>query len=426
MSEVPLSVSRDDRSNFGLVTRDNVLSITGPLGMANYCRVLAAIYERTSVRGYDEITLDFSQCEAAFAGPMLALCAQVGRMKATGVECRLELPRDKSLSKLFLNANWANLIDSSTHHASRFRGSSQVPAMHFVSAEDQSKAVNQIVDTLLSSLSNLKREDLAAIEWSINEITDNVLNHSESATGGYVQLSTFKKRNIVEYAVADAGIGIPSSLRRSFPELTSDIAALDRAIREGVTRDKAIGQGNGLFGSFEICWKSQGYFEADSGYGRLSLNDNRRMRIRQDKIPYQGTLIVAAIDYSKHDVLKEALRFGGKPHTPIDYIETHYESRDGQRIVFVMKNEVASFGSRVAARPVKIKLQALATMCSQQKVFIDFAGIPVISSSFADEVFGKLFVDLGPVNFSKAFEIVNIEETVQGLIDLAIKKRLAS
>lgn len=425
-SGATLTVSKDDRSQFRIVTQDNVISINGPLGMTNYCRVLAAMHERTRARGYGDTTLDFSGCKAAFAGPMLALCAQAGRLRAGGVECALELPKDETLSKLFVNANWANLIDPANHGASRFRGSSQVPAIHFISAEDQSRAVNQIIDTLLSSLSNLSRGDLAAIEWSVNEITDNVINHSESTMGGYVQLSTLKKRNIVEYAVSDAGIGIPNSLRKTFPELTSDTAALDRAIREGVTRDKAIGQGNGLFGSFEICWKSEGYFDAYSGYGRLNLSDNRRMRIREDKIPYQGTLIVAGIDYSKPDVLKDALRFGDKPYTPIDYIETHYESKDGQRVVFVMKNEATSFGSRVAARPVKTKLESLATMCPQQKVFIDFAGIPVISSSFADEVFGKLFVDLGPVNFTQKFEIVNIEETVQGLIDLAIKKRLAS
>ena len=275
-------------------------------------------------------------------------------------------------------------------------------------------------------MSELNRSDLAAIEWSLNEITDNVINHSESSTGGYVQLSTLKSRNTVEFVVSDAGIGVPTSLRKSFPELTSDTNALDRAIREGVTRDKHVGQGNGLFGSFEICWASEGYFEVDSGYGRLNLSQQRRMRITEDQIPYKGTLVVAGIDYSKPNALKEALRFGDKVYTPVDYIETHYESRDGQRIVFVMKKEASSFGSRVAARPVKTKLESLAAMCPEKKIFIDFANIPVISSSFADEVLGKLFLELGPVAFTQKFEIVNTVETVQSLINLAIKKRLAS
>lgn len=416
----------NDRLDFRLSLHENVLGIVGSLGMSSYSKVLAAIYDGVNAHNYHEVKLDFSECEAAFAGPMLALCAQVGRLRNEGVNCRLTLPKQSELSKLFVNANWASLIDPTIYPASRFRGTSQVPAIHFATADQQTAAVNKILDTLLSSLHKLSRSDLTAIEWSVQEITDNVINHSESSSGGYVQLSTLKSRGIVEFVVSDAGIGIPESLRRSFPELTSDTTALDRAIREGVTRDKQIGQGNGLFGSFEICWASEGYFEIDSGYGRLNLNNQRRMRITEDSIPYKGTLVVVGIDYSKTNALKEALRFGGKPYVPVDYIETHYESKDGHRIVFIMKKEATSFGSRVAAKPVKAKLERLTAICPQQKIYIDFADIPVISSSFADEVLGKLFVELGPVAFSQKFEIVNTVETVQSLIDLAIKKRLLS
>lgn len=417
---------KNDRAQFKLLTEDNVVTVVGPLGMGNYSQVWAAIYDSVEKLHCQRIKLDFSRCDAAFAGPMLALCAQVGTLRKAGTDCELVLPQTDPLAKLFLNANWAYLLDPNNQRPSRFRGTSHVPAIHFLTADDQSAAVSQIIDTLLSSLSDLNRSDLAAIEWSLNEITDNVINHSESSTGGYVQLSTIKSRRIVELVVSDAGIGIPTSLRKSFPELTSDNDALDRAIKEGVTRDKRVGQGNGLFGSYEICWASEGYFELDSGYGRLNLSQQRRMRTRQDHILYKGTLVVAGIDYSKPNALKEALRFGDKVHTPVDYIETHFESTDGQRIVFVMKEEASSFGSRVAAKPVKTKLESLAAMCPDKKIFIDFANIPVISSSFADEVLGKLFLEHGPVAFTQKFEIVNTDETVQSLINLAIKKRLAS
>lgn len=55
------------------------------------------------------------------------------------------------------------------------------------------------------------------------------------------------------------------------------------------------------------------------------------MSITEDQVPYKGTLVVAGIDYSKPNALKEALRFGNKVYTPVDYIETHYESKDGER-----------------------------------------------------------------------------------------------
>src|SRR3546814_3921186 len=91
----------------------------------------------------------------------------------------------------------------------------------------------------LGAIPDLARSDFAALEWSINEITDNVIVHSESPIGGLVQVSTFvRNQKVVEYIVADAGLGIPATLRSGRPEIGTDTDALDRAIREGVTRDK--------------------------------------------------------------------------------------------------------------------------------------------------------------------------------------------
>lgn len=419
-----LSFDLDKQRPFsGISSKRNRVSITGILGIDNYIDLLMAIYETIGKENQD-IELDFSQCSAAFAGPMLAVCAQMVHLRSKGTQFRLILPEKDNLQRLFRNTNWANIIDPDHYEQSSFKGYTQVPARHFISATDQHKAVNTIMDAMLRSLRGFTRGDLAAIEWSINEITDNVINHSESQTGGFVQLTTFsKQQRRVEYAVCDAGIGIPSSLRQSHPELTSDTDALDRAIREGVTRDKKIGQGNGLFGSFEISRVSEGYFEVHSGHARLRQNKKVAVRVREAQVPYQGTLVVSCMDYSKPGILEQALRFGDKPYKPVDYIETEYESTDGKRIVFLMKEESQSFGSRVAGRPVKIKLQSLATLCPEQKIFVDFSDIPVISSSFADEILGKLFVELGPLAFMQRFEIVNTTETVKSLIDRAIAQR---
>jgi anti-sigma regulatory factor (Ser/Thr protein kinase) len=72
------------------------------------------------------------------------------------------------------------------------------------------------VNAILGAIPDLDRKNLAALEWSINEITDNVLNHSRSTIGGLVQVSTFQgATQRVEYIVADAGVGIPAT--RSSP-----------------------------------------------------------------------------------------------------------------------------------------------------------------------------------------------------------------
>jgi len=60
---------------------------------------------------------------------------------------------------------------------------------------------------------------------------------------------------------------------------------------------------------------------------------------------------------------------------------------------------------------------------SSESVTVDFDGIEVISSSFADEVFGRLFVKLGPRTFTKRILLTNVNQDIDGLIDLAIDQR---
>lgn len=308
---------------------------------------------------------------------------------------------------------------------SGFRGYTQVPATPYATAEEQSRAVNRIVNAILGAIPDIARSDFAALEWAINELTDNVLVHSQSPVGGFVQVSTFQRnKKRVAFIVADAGIGIPTSLREGHPELNSDVDALDKAIREGVTRDNSIGQGNGLFGSYQICSHSKGFFQVESGHGKLTFDDRHGLRVNNENVPYEGTLVVAEIDFSVPRLLEEALKFGGKRHTPLDYVETHYEDSNAGRVVFKVAAESSSFGSRVAGTPLRNKLSNLVRMCPSQQITIDFSDVLLISSSFADELIGKLFAELGPLAFMGRFKMIGVSPTVQQLIDRAISQRV--
>ena len=242
------------------------INFGGEFGSADLHRPLASIHQAVNA-GFQDIVLDFSSCTAAFAGPMLALSAQVLRLRENRIDFELVLPSDSRLERLFRNANWAHFIEPRHYLESAFRGHTQVAATQFKNPAEQNRAVNRIVNAILGAIPDLERSDFAALEWSINEVTDNVIVHSESPIGGLVQVSTFSRnQKRVEYIVADAGLGIPATLRSGRPNISSDTEALDWAIREGITRDQSIGQGNGLFGSYEICSHSGGRFQIESGH----------------------------------------------------------------------------------------------------------------------------------------------------------------
>lgn len=411
-----MAIARDgNRINFG-----------GEFGSADLHRPLASIHQAVNA-GFQDIVLDFSSCTAAFAGPMLALSAQVLRLRENRIDFELVLPSDSRLERLFRNANWAHFIEPRHYLESAFRGHTQVAATQFKNPAEQNRAVNRIVNAILGAIPDLERSDFAALEWSINEVTDNVIVHSESPIGGLVQVSTFSRnQKRVEYIVADAGLGIPATLRSGRPNISSDTEALDWAIREGITRDQSIGQGNGLFGSYEICSHSGGRFQIESGHAKLFYAPGPGLSIRNEQVPVEGTVVIAQIDFSSPKLLEEALRFAGKKHTPVDFGETRYEQMTSEDLIFPLREEARTFGSRASGTPVRNKVQNLLRMCPTQRILIDCSGISLVSSSFADELFGKLFVQLGPLAFMQRIVITNIEHTVRSLVDRAITQRTAT
>jgi anti-sigma regulatory factor (Ser/Thr protein kinase) len=402
---------------------DNRVVVSGQL--YDFHRFLSQIHAIVEKARYDDVTLDLSACTSAFQNAMLSVCAQVMAYRKAGVSFDLLPPRDKKLENLFRNTNWGYFLDPRKYDESTFRGHTRVPATHYQSAAEQQAAVNRIVNVMLGAIPELERPDLAAFEWAVNEITDNVLVHANSPIGGLVQISTFlTHRKRVQFVVADAGVGIPYSLRSGRPTIRSDTEALDQAIREGVTRDTAIGQGNGMFGSYQICSKSNGDFLVDSGHARLQFQPNSGLSIQDQSIPYAGTLVVATIDFSDPKLLEEALSFKGVKYTPVDFVESKYEFNQAGDIHFKLSEECASFGSRVSGKPVRQKLQNLLKMSGSSVVCVDFDGIPLLSSSFADEAFGKLFLLLGPIGFMQRMRLQNMLGTVEGLVNKAIAQRM--
>ncbi len=411
----------------GIIERNNqVINIAGDYPDQSLHYLLAKIHNAIVKAEYQDIIIDFSKCTSAFPSSMLATCAQIMKYREAGIGVITVLPEKKELSRLFLNANWAHLLDPDRYESSTFRGHTQVPATQYKNPKEQHEAVNRIVNAILGAVPDIERSSFAAFEWSINEITDNVLTHAESPIGGLVQVSTFQRaKRIVQYIVADSGKSIPKTLRETHNELSSDTDALDKAIREGVTRDKSIGQGNGLFGSFQICCHCKGEFKVDSGYGCLKYTEKNGLHIKKETVPYDGTVVIASIDFSNPSLLEEALKFGGERYSPIDYVEMKYENLDDEKLIFVMKDESSSFGSRPAGTPVRNRLNNIYNMTGSGKIYVDFIDIPIISSSFADEVFGKLFAEIGPLGFMQRFEFMNISQTVRQLIDKAIAQRMA-
>jgi hypothetical protein len=78
------------------------------------------------------------------------------------------------------------------------RNRNHLSAIQYLNADEQFSAVDRSMAVIVQSIGGLDRSRLKALEWSLNEITDNVLNPAESSVGGIVQVVHFAKRQLVE------------------------------------------------------------------------------------------------------------------------------------------------------------------------------------------------------------------------------------
>ena len=114
-------------------------------------------------------------------------------------------------------------------------------------------------------------EQAKAIQYVVSEMVRNVLEHSRTDVGAIVAAQYYSgtrgDRPYVSIGIADAGVGIRSSLRHNYPDLASDGDAILTAMRPGVTG--AVGRsenaGAGLFFTRGLASSTNGYFAVGSG-----------------------------------------------------------------------------------------------------------------------------------------------------------------
>jgi hypothetical protein len=404
-------------------TENNVLHLVGDTGR-DPLQATAALFGLVHKLGYQDIVLDLSKVTFFRPSFMVPFVTQARAYRLEKVDFDITFPEDSRAANLLLNANWAHLICPEKYDTRADFNRNHLSAIQYLNAEEHYTAVDRCINVVLQTIQGLDRSRIKALEWSLNEITDNVLNHAESPIGGILQVTTFPKSQTIEFYVCDGGLSIPRTLRQGRPELLDDVRALRAAVEEGVTRDRNTNQGNGLFGTFKCCEVSGGQFDILSGNVVLRHRPGE-LHATRNAIPFKGTFVRACINCSFEQLLEKALVFKGKPHDPgFDFVERMYQAVTDD-INFVVAKELDAFGSREAGRLARTKIENLMDKFTNPIVF-DFSDVHLISSSFADEVFGKLFANLGPLRFGHLCKFKNVDVTVQKLIDRAIEQRLST
>ena len=266
---------------------------------------------------------------------------------------------------------------------------------------------------------------LEGLIWNINEVMDNVIQHS-SVSCGYVMGQITNDKNHLSICVFDNGIGILNSFKGSqyTPEKSSD--AITLALRKGVTRDCQIGQGNGLWGLSEILKENNGSLTIKTGGGQYSVSGNEAPRInniKSDQFYGSSRYLTTMIDFQLNNKKNICLDKIFNDRMPVQLWLEDMENADGEHEILLSKEKWGT-GTRSGAQKIRNKAENVLIQGKTRVVF-DFKDVYVVSSSFSDELFGKLIEKYGFVGFQKAFRIANTSKTQENIINKSVLMRMA-
>lgn len=391
------------------------------LDLDGYVHLLGAV-EHALRMGCTELEVDLSNTERAYPDGVLPLIATLMRLRwSHKLEVGVVLPKTDYLRAVFEGVGWAHYLSSPRPE---FRGLPKytrqfTPATPFGTTSELDAVRKSIMQIVLSQ-GRLASWLPEAIEWSLWEVMENVLNHSGVGMG-WVQVSTFAKTRHVNMVVVDSGIGIRESLSERYVDL-SDYSALKRAVEEGGTRDPLRNAGYGLTGCARITLSNRGQMTVYSGGYRLVVQPGPPKQpdlfryVRQEAHHY-GTLVELELRMDRP--VDPARAF---PQRPMPLIELLPGS--GREYVFDVAAEANSLGTREAGREFRNKILNLGQGDPEARIVLDFAGVGMLSSSFADELVARLAADLGKRDFFRGYELRNMNASVETIVYTVLWDRL--
>ena len=104
-----------------------------------------------------------------------------------------------------------------------------------------------------------------------------------------------------------------------------------------------------------------------------------------------------------------------------------YIDAEAQRLVesggLRILHEWVHTGSRPPATSLRPKILTLPSQTDSPLV-LDFDGVKAASSSFLDELLGRLALELGMENFKAKIRLVNASDRLRGMANVVVKQRL--
>ena len=233
---------------------------------------------------------------------------------------------------------------------------------------------------------------------------------------GVLTAQYYPAKHRLDIAIVDAGRGIMASLSQS-QQLWSHGDAISKAIQRGVTRDDSVGQGNGMAGTAEIVRKNGGELHVWTGDANFTIREGDDRGFKSiDPVP--GTGVFLRLD-TRCPVRLQDTFISDPGWSFIDYATERIVESGGIRIV----DECVHTGGREPAKALRRKLEVILPEL-EVPLRLSFEGVNAVSSSFLDELLGRLVQRMGLKEFAEKVKVTDASTLIIDMANVVIQQRM--
>ena len=250
---------------------------------------LAAMLDRLGLSWSESAPIRVDLADYEYLGPaaVVVLCCLLASRSIAGAQTDLVPPK---LPKLLAYCEFSGLMN-------RFLGDPTPDASH---PKNETLAVTEFSAfdmRLLGAVTGLVRRHIdigagaeEALKTSLSEMMYNVVDHADSPVGGLLSARAFNDVREVRVVIADIGVGVLATLRRTMPNLGSHRDALQEAMKGNRSaRSTSRNLGQGLTNIDSIVRRNGGQLMLAS-YDSVYIRRGETVRIKHLRHPFPGTL----------------------------------------------------------------------------------------------------------------------------------------
>ena len=92
-------------------------------------------------------------------------------------------------------------------------------------------------------------------------------------------------------------------------------------------------------------------------------------------------------------------------------------------ILIVIESKGLGVGTRKSGEKIRNELINIQKQ-SNRAITLDFKDLNIVSSSFADELIGRLVAEFGFYTFNNAFKMINMNTSIQSIVQRSVAQRM--